>query len=157
MIDAAAGEPEQQFRTIDAELREYGAGLEERPQVVVLNKVDLLPEPPELRLDDERVLAVFRISAATGAGRRGAAPRALLASSRSRRSRARRRSRSWPTSSSTGRSPDRRPRYRVLRTDRGFRVVGEAPEGEELERALKAAGVKKGAVVEIGDEELEVG
>ena len=48
----------------------------------------------------------------------------------------------------------RRP-FRVLRTDRGFRVVGTAPEGEELEEALRAAGVRKGAVVEIGGEELE--
>jgi hypothetical protein len=40
----------------------------------------------------------------------------------------------------------------VLRTDRGFRVVGKAPEGEELEEVLRAAGVRKGAEVEIGDE-----
>jgi hypothetical protein len=43
----------------------------------------------------------------------------------------------------------------VLRTDRGFRVVGEAPEGEELEEALRGAGVRPGTLVEIGDEELE--
>jgi hypothetical protein len=34
-------------------------------------------------------------------------------------------------------------------------VVGEAPSGEELEEALRAAGIRKGALVEIGDEELE--
>jgi hypothetical protein len=39
-----------------------------------------------------------------------------------------------------------------LRTDRGFRVVGAAPAGEELEEALRAAGVKRGVEVEIGDE-----
>ena len=33
--------------------------------------------------------------------------------------------------------------------------MGEAPEGEELEEALRAAGIRKGAIVEIGDEELE--
>jgi hypothetical protein len=43
----------------------------------------------------------------------------------------------------------------VLRTDRGFRVVGDPPAGEELEQALRAAGVRKGATVEIGDEEFE--
>jgi hypothetical protein len=34
-------------------------------------------------------------------------------------------------------------------------VVGEAPAGEELEDALRAAGVRRGAEVEIGDEVLE--
>jgi hypothetical protein len=48
----------------------------------------------------------------------------------------------------------RRP-FRVLRTDRGFRVVGVAPEGEELEEALRVAGVRPGAEVEIGDEVFE--
>src|SRR5512142_1193852 len=46
VIDAAAADPAEQWRTIDVELAEYGAGLERRPQVVVLNKLDLLPEPP---------------------------------------------------------------------------------------------------------------
>ena len=49
------------------------------------------------------------------------------------------------------RPPERR-RFRVLRTGQGFRVVGLAPEGEELEEALRAAGVKPGAEVEIGDQ-----
>src|SRR5207249_3235716 len=68
VIDAAAGDPEEQFRTIDAELAAYGAGLEERPQIVVLNKLDLLPEPPAFEPPDERILRVFAISCATGAG-----------------------------------------------------------------------------------------
>ncbi|MGB2951970.1 MAG: GTPase ObgE, partial [Gaiellaceae bacterium] len=42
VIDTAAGDPAEQFATIDRELAAYGAGLEERPQVVVLNKLDLL-------------------------------------------------------------------------------------------------------------------
>jgi hypothetical protein len=29
------------------------------------------------------------------------------------------------------------------------------PDGDELEEALRSAGVRKGALVEIGDEELE--
>ena len=40
----------------------------------------------------------------------------------------------------------------MLRTGQGFRVVGLAPEGEELDEALRAAGVKRGSEVEIGDE-----
>src|SRR5215208_852155 len=49
---------ELRFRQIDLELERYGAGLAERPQIVVLNKIDLLPEPPPFELDDERVLRV---------------------------------------------------------------------------------------------------
>src|SRR5881275_2065225 len=55
VIDAAAGDAEAQFRTIDHELAEYGAGLESRPQLVVLNKLDLLPEPSSFELEDGRI------------------------------------------------------------------------------------------------------
>jgi hypothetical protein len=122
----------------------------------VLNKLDLLPEPPPFEVEDERILRVFAISCATGQGvdelRRAlfelvpapAADEAPLELE--------------PADYLVYRPrPDRRPRFRVLRTDRGFRIVGDAPEGEELERALRAAGARRGAVVEIGDEELEVG
>src|SRR5438309_390293 len=68
VIDAAAGDPAEQFRTIDHELAEYGAGLEARPQVVVLNKLDLVSSPPSLGLADERIVAVFAVSCATGEG-----------------------------------------------------------------------------------------
>src|SRR5438270_10538536 len=68
VIDAAAGDPAEQFRTIDHELAEYGAGLEVRPQVIVVNKIDLLPEPPAFALEDERIQRVFLVSCATGAG-----------------------------------------------------------------------------------------
>src|SRR5689334_22680285 len=68
VIDAAAGDPTEQFQTIDRELAEYGAGLEGRRQVVVLNKLDLLPEPPAFELEDERVQRVLLVSCATGAG-----------------------------------------------------------------------------------------
>src|SRR5215212_10397537 len=52
VIDAAAGDSADAFRAIDAELAAYGAGLDALPQIVVLNKTDLLQEPPELGLDD---------------------------------------------------------------------------------------------------------
>ena len=52
-------------------------------------------------------------------------------------------------------APPRRQPFRVLRTDRGFRVVGEIPGDEELEAALRVAGVRQGAEVEIGDEVFE--
>ncbi|MBA3718560.1 MAG: hypothetical protein H0W87_10090, partial [Actinobacteria bacterium] len=51
--------------------------------------------------------------------------------------------------------PKARP-YRILRTDRGFRITGTAPEGEELEEALRAAGARTGAEIEIGDEVFEL-
>jgi GTP-binding protein len=154
VVDAAADDPEGQWRTIDGELRAYGAGLETRPQVLVLNKTDLLQEEPSLAIEDERIVARFALSCATGEGVEEFR-RAL-----------------FTLVPPPPDEPDpaaeeladflvyrpkagRRPRFRVLRTDRGFRVVGEIPEGEELERALVSAGVKKGATVEIGDDELE--
>ena len=49
----------------------------------------------------------------------------------------------------------RGPRFRILRTDRGYRVVGTMPPADELEEALRRIGIKRGAWVEVGDEELE--
>src|SRR5262249_27851725 len=68
VIDAAAGDPAVQFRAVDSELAAYGHGLEELPQIVVLNKVDLLREPPTLQVDDARIVGVFGVSCVTGAG-----------------------------------------------------------------------------------------
>jgi GTPase len=145
---------ESVFRTIDRELAQYGAGLDERPQVVVLNKIDLLPEPPEFPVSEEQVLRVFRVSCATGAGieelrralfelcppdapapavEQGAEELAEFLVYRPE-----------PTARA----------YRILRTDRGFRVTGTPPEGDELERALKAAGARTGSEVEVGDETM---
>src|ERR1700761_3228416 len=66
VIDAS--EPvDEQWWTIDSELGAYGAGLDERPQIVVLNKIVIAPYP-EFGIDDPRVIAVFRLSCATGEG-----------------------------------------------------------------------------------------
>jgi GTPase len=152
VIDAAAADPADQFRTIDAELSAYGAGLEMRPQIVVLNKLDLLPEPPVFAVEDERVVRVFALSCATGAGveefrralfelvpepEQAAEPDDGLAEFLVYR----------PT-------PATRP-FRILRTDRGFRVTGRPPQGDALEEALRAAGVKTGDEVEVDGEVLE--
>jgi len=152
VIDAAAGEPAAAFAAIDGELAAYGAGLDERPQIVVLNKIDLLPEPPELGVDDERVRAVFRVSCATGEGiadlKRALfelvepAPPPVTADEEGLVDFLVYRPR-----------PGRRP-YRILRTERGFRISGTVPEEEELESALRAAGARKGDEVEVGDEVL---
>ena len=79
VIDAAAADPAEQFRQIDHELAEYGAGLDGRRQVVVLNKVDLLTDPPQLDLGDERIVGVFRSVRGDRGGRRGVPPQALRA------------------------------------------------------------------------------
>jgi GTP-binding protein len=154
VIDVAAEDPAGQFRTIDRELAEYGAGLEKRPQVVVLNKIDLAPEVPPFAVEDSRILRVFALSCATGAGveefQRAlfelvpgeepgpAAETAELADYLVYRPRA-----------------HRRPPYRIYRTDRGFRVVGELPGEDELEAALKAAGAKRGDEIDLGEEIVE--
>ena len=153
VIDAAAGDPAEQFEVVDAELGAYGAGLDRLPQAVVLNKVDLLASPPELALEDERIVGVFATSCATGEGVEEL-KRALFAIVPPQEEAPAQEP--APADFLVYRpQPKRRAAYRILRTDRGFRVTGEAPEGKELEEALRAAGAKRGAEVEIGDEVLE--
>ncbi len=153
VIDAAAGDPAEQFQVVDRELGAYGAGLAELPQVVVLNKLDLLAAPPTLELDDPRVVRVFAVSCATGEGV-DEFRRALFALVPS----------AEPPEEDEAAvadflvyrpKPRSRP-YRIFRTDRGYRITGEAPQGEELEEALRAAGARTGAEVEIGDEVFEL-
>jgi GTPase len=154
VIDAAERDPAESWAMIDRELHLYGAGLHERPQVVVLNKIDLLSDEPELAVEDERILRVLPVSCATGAG----IDRLRLALFEL-----------CPPEDVAGatdadglvdflvyrpRSP--RSGYRILRTDSGFRVVGNAPEGDELEAALRDAGAKTGDEVAVGDEVLEL-
>ena len=154
VIDASEQDVEERFRTIDGELAVYGAGLDERPQAIVLNKIDLLSEPPVFPVDDERIVDVFPVSCATGAGIE-ALKLALF-----------RLCPAAPEPKADDAPPlpeflEYRPQaparrtYRVYRTDRGFRIIGEAPQGEELEAVLKAAGARKGHDVEIGEETLE--
>src|SRR5438874_4936199 len=57
VIDSADGEPAECWAATDRELTAYGEGLDELPQVVVLNKIDLLPDPPELGVEDDRIIA----------------------------------------------------------------------------------------------------
>jgi GTP-binding protein len=154
VIDAADGEPAERWAAVDRELAAYGAGLDALPQVAVLNKIDLLPEPPELGVEDERIVAVYAVSCATGAGidqfRRGLfehvrEPEAL------------------PEAKPEGladflvyRPQPRARRFRIFRTDTGYRIVGRPPDDEELAEALRAAGAKSGDEVEIGDELVEL-
>ena len=156
VIDCAAGDPAEQWRTIDNELHLYGAGLDQRLQVVVLNKVDLLPDPPALEIEDARILRVFHVSCATGVGIEGF-KRALFEL--------------CPSAVLPERveeqldlvdflvyrpRPSQKASFRILRTDRGYRVAGTPPDDDEavLEQALRDAGVRKGDEVFIGDKEL---
>ena len=155
VIDASEGDADERFRVIDRELAEYGAGLAERPQVVVLNKSDLLPGPAPFGVEDERIVRVLRVSCATGAGidelKRALFELCPVAPEPEQPN--------VPVElpeflEYRPRPPEQR-RFKVLRIHGGFRVVGVPPEGEELEQALRVAGVKKGMQVEIGDEVLE--
>ncbi|MDQ2910883.1 MAG: GTPase ObgE [Actinomycetota bacterium] len=153
LIDVAAGDPAEAFAAINQELEAYGAGLADRPQALVLNKIDLLPEPPSFETDDPRVVRVFALSAATGEGVEGFR-RALFELCRPAEA---------PEHDEEGLAdylayrpkPDPRRRFRILRTDRGFRVAGRASSEEELEQALREAGAKVGDEVEVEGEVLE--
>ena len=152
VIDASEGDPAERFALIDNELSAYGAGLDRLPQIVALNKVDVAGEVA-FATEDERVLRVLRTSAVTGAGIDElvnslfelcpAAPEP-------------------PAQSEDGMveflvyrpRPDARGAFRIFRTDRGFRVTGQAPDAEELEAALRAAGAKTGSEVEVDGDTL---
>jgi len=65
-------DPLADWRIINRELREYRAGLEKKPQIVVLSKMDTHPESGRCRpLEKEcrkRGIRFHRISAVTGEG-----------------------------------------------------------------------------------------
>jgi len=154
VIDAAADDIDERWRTIDAELAAYGAGLDSRRQAVVLNKIDLRADPPPFGIDDPRIVRVFRVSCATGQGI-DELKRELFELYPPQ-----------PTPTAEGDDlvdflvyrprPEGR-RFRVLRTDRGYRIAGDVPDDEEeLAAALKAAGARKGDEIEVDGEVLEL-
>jgi GTPase len=151
VVDVAAADVSASYATIRRELEEYGAGLDALPELVVLNKIDLVQEVPEVAFPG--VLRVVAGSCATGAGIDDF-KRALFEL--------------CPPESAPQPSDDAlpefleyrprprtRPHFRILRTDRGYRVVGSPPAADELEEALRRAGIKRGAEVEIGEETFE--
>src|SRR5205807_7005527 len=62
VIDSSEDDADERFAIIDRELAAYGAGLETRPQAIVLNKIDLRADRPTFDVEDDRILRVFRIS-----------------------------------------------------------------------------------------------
>jgi GTPase len=150
VIDASHPADEQWY-LIDAELAAYGAGLDELPQIVVLNKIDLEPDP-EFGVSDPRIVGVFKISCATGTGieelRKALftlvpEPEPVADDT------------DEPVEFLVYRPQPKARAWSLLRTEDGFRVVGSPPSEEELERALREAGAKRGASVEVGDESFE--
>jgi GTPase len=152
VLDASEPDLAERFGTIDRELAQYGGGLDARPQLVVLNKIDLVEHVPPFELADEPIVRVVAASCATGAGI-DELKLALFELCPAE-----------PPVTSDDELPEfldyrprtrRGPRFRILRTDRGYRVVGRPPSPQELEAALRAIGIKRGTQVEVGDEELE--
>jgi GTPase len=151
VIDVAGADVREQYEAIRHELGAYGAGLDTLPEIVVLNKIDLVPEQTSVAF--ESGVRTFRLSCATGEGveefRRALfdlcpapEPRPAAAGA-------------LPEFLEYRPRPRRRPPFRILRTDRGYRVVGTPPPPNELEHALRQAGVRRGAEVEVGEETLE--
>ena len=72
LIDIAGDDPVDAMRVVQEELAAYGAGLEDKPQLVVLNKLDLADDELGTAFADELIAAgaaeVFNVSGATGAG-----------------------------------------------------------------------------------------
>jgi len=72
LIDGTQDDPAAAYRTIRDELVAYGAGLEDKPELVVLNKVDALTDDDRIlkaeALEEESGRDVFVISGVSGRG-----------------------------------------------------------------------------------------
>ena len=152
VIDAAEGDPADRFALIDNELSAYGAGLDRLPQIVVLNKVDVAA----------RCRSTCRTTAFSGSSGRPRSPARGSTSSVNALFELCPPAPEPPSEDDDGLveflvyrpRPDARGGFRILRTDRGFRVTGSAPRPDELEDALRAAGAKTGSEVEVDGETL---
>ena len=72
LVDISDEDPAEAMQVVERELEAYGAGLEDKPRIIVLNKVDLadaeLAEGFAAELRQAGAEKVFAISGATGAG-----------------------------------------------------------------------------------------
>jgi GTP-binding protein len=155
VLDASEPDLEDRFRTIDSELAAYGAGLAAKRQIVVLNKIDLLRTPPALAVSDGRIVRVLATSCATGAGIPELKSALFEACADEGHDEPGGDEEPMPEFLEYRPRPRRGPAFRILRTDRGYRVVGRPPPGAELEEALRKIGVKRGAEIEVGGEDFE--
>jgi len=176
LLDGASEDPLRDFDSINEELALFSPGLADKPQLVVLNKMDL-PQAQELwpSIEEEmarRGVQACSISAATGSGVRQMLYRVLQLLE------------SLPEEAET--TPQETPVFRPPKEDDGFTVSVEngvfRVEGRKLERlvartdwrydesvrrlqraleglgvtkALEEAGVQEGDTVYVGETELE--
>ncbi len=72
LIDIAGEDPAEAMRIVQDELEAYGAGLEDKPQIIALNKLDLADKELGEAFADELLKAgadkVFTVSGASGEG-----------------------------------------------------------------------------------------
>ncbi len=72
LVDANGDDPAKALQTVQGELKNYGEGLAEKPQLIALNKIDLVDDELADMLIGELKAAganrIFPISGATGAG-----------------------------------------------------------------------------------------
>ena len=72
LVDATGDNPVQAWKTVSKELEKYGGGLAEKPQILALNKADLLDDELMADIADQLRAAgaehVLPVSGATGAG-----------------------------------------------------------------------------------------
>jgi GTP-binding protein len=175
LLDGAGMDPLKDYEAINAELGQFSARLAEKPQVVVLNKMDLPDAQAWWPLIQETMQArdveSYAISAVTGQGVQVLMRRALeLLDSLPAVDLA-------PEEPAVFRPADREEAFTVERQGDGWRVRGVRvervaamtpfvlPEAAArfqrqlramgVEQALKEAGVQPGDMVHIGDEELE--
>jgi GTP-binding protein len=173
VVDASRDDPLADVRVIETELGAYGAGLQDRPRLMALNKVDL-PEASEraARIAPELLPArSILVSAVTGEGVPELArtlmelcpPRTVEAPemARERRIEFARTARDWSVAREDG-------GYRV-RGDRIERLAGgidwQSPDAAAyfqgflvrsgIERELRALGVREGDTVRVGTVDLE--
>ena len=151
VIDASTGDADERYGVIDRELAAYGAGLGERPQLVCSTSRTSGRTPPCSACRTSGFWRCIGSRASRAPASTSSEPHSSATAPRSC-PQIRRRRRDLPAFLDYRPRPPERRRFRVLRTGQGFRVVGTAPEGEELAEALRAAGVKPGSEVEIGDQ-----
>ena len=72
LIDIAGQDPAEAMRIVEEELSAYGAGLEDKPRLVALNKLDLADRELGEAFSKELIAAgadqVFTVSGASGEG-----------------------------------------------------------------------------------------
>lgn len=175
VVDASRPDPIHDIATIDTELKSYGRGLEDRPQLVALNKIDL-PEAREAAPELARALAERGVDsvAISAAARQGTddlmrqifdrcPPREIPspAAPRERRIAFAGGGRDWEVKKEG--AAFRIEGDRVLRLASG--IDWESPDAAAyfqrqlvrtgIERELRALGAKEGDTVRIGGLELE--